>query len=144
MLSSDFCQGLPRGSSAPPGGLPEQDGNDDEDDDAMHEECGFVMFCAFSVMYKKKKNSANKETKTRFQLQTGFCKFEFPQSGSAVLREREVEARGSQNCQVTRGHGQQRKRPRHTHSGAVVLLAQTNKKKNCFSVIFFLSSTFNV
>lgn len=93
MLSSGFCQGLPRGSSVPPGGLPEQDGNDDEDDDdAMHEECGFVMFCAFSVMYKKKqKNNANKETKTRFQLQTGFCKFEFPQSGSAVLRVREVE-----------------------------------------------------
>lgn len=91
MLSSDFCQGLPRGSSAPPGGLPEQDGNDDEDDDAMHEECGFVMFCAFSVMYKKKKTKQTKRKKKRFQLQTGFCKFEFPQSGSAVLRVREVE-----------------------------------------------------
>lgn len=71
MLSSDFCQGLPRGSSAPPGGLPEQDGNDDDDDDAMHEECGFVMFCAFSVMYKKKKNKANKETKNTISAPDG-------------------------------------------------------------------------
>lgn len=32
----------------------DDDEDDDDDDDAMHEECGFVMFCAFSVIFKKK------------------------------------------------------------------------------------------
>lgn len=71
MLSSDICQGLPRGSSAPPGGLPEQDGNDDEDDDAMHEECGFVMFCAFSVMYKKKQKQSKQRNKNTISAPDG-------------------------------------------------------------------------
>lgn len=28
-----------------------------DDNDAMHEECGFVMFCAFSVIFKKQKQT---------------------------------------------------------------------------------------
>lgn len=53
MLRSDFCQGLPRGSSAPPR-RQDDDNDEDDEDNAMHEECGFVMFCAFSVIFKKK------------------------------------------------------------------------------------------
>lgn len=139
MLSSGFCQGLPRGSSVPPGGLPEQDGNDDEDDDdAMHEECGFVMFCAFSVMYKKnKKTTQTKKQKHDFSSRRAFVslssrKVEVPCCACVKSSPRRPELSGDTRPRPAA----QAATSNPLRRGCLVGSDQLQKKKLFFSYIF--------